>query len=88
MACALRKVRVRFNNGGSAAFFSHRMTTTNTAFTTISSIGPSTKPPTSSSSRERAVWQTHVRGGQDRDAVMSFHGPSNAAARTVHVLVV
>jgi hypothetical protein len=54
---ALRKVRVRFNNGGSAAVLPHRMTTTITAFTTCASIEPRTKPSTSSSSRERAVWQ-------------------------------
>jgi hypothetical protein len=85
MASALRKVRVRFNNGGSAAVLPHRMTTTNTALTTCASIGPSTKPSTSSSSRERAVWQKRVPGGLDRDAATSFHRPFKAAASTVHV---
>jgi hypothetical protein len=59
---ALKKVSIRCNNGGGAALRPHRMTTTNTTFTTCSSIGPSTKPSTSSSSRERAVWQTQIRG--------------------------
>jgi hypothetical protein len=59
------------------------MSTTNTALTTCASIGPSTKPSTSSSSRERAVWQTHVRGADQIEMpVMLFHRPSKAATPT------
>jgi hypothetical protein len=88
MVSALKKVPVLFSHGGGGALLPHRMTTTHTAFPTCASIGPSTKPFTSSSSsRERAVWRTHVCDGPDRGAVTSFPRPSKAATPTVHVLV-